>query len=66
VDWTDERVRVVATNPSPGRSRPTPGRGLTGMRHRAELLGGEFVASAADGRFTVEVSLPAEPVRVLR
>ena len=66
VDWSDEQVRVTATNPSTARSRPTPGRGLTGMRHRAELLGGDFAVSAADGRFTVEVTLPAEPVRVLR
>jgi signal transduction histidine kinase len=36
------------------------------MRHRAELLGGTFASSTADGLFTVEVTLPAEPVRVLR
>jgi signal transduction histidine kinase len=66
VDWAPDRVRVVASNPSPDGSRPTPGRGLTGMRHRAELLGGDFAASHVDGRFTVEVSLPAEPARIAR
>ena len=66
VDWAEQRVRVLATNPCSGRARPTPGRGLTGMRHRAELLGGDFAASVDDGRFTVVVNLPAEPVRVVR
>ena len=66
VDWADSRVRVRASNPAPGRQRPAPGRGLTGMRHRAELLGGSFDAAIADGRFTIEVELPAEPVRVVR
>jgi len=66
IDWAEDRVSVVASNPAPGRSRPSPGRGLTGMRHRAELLGGDFAAGFADGEFTVRVTLPAEPVRVLR
>ena len=34
------------------------GRGLTGVRHRAELLGGTYAASATDGRFVVRVTLP--------
>jgi signal transduction histidine kinase len=38
---------------------------MTGMRHRAELLGGRFASSREDGRFTVEVHLPAEPARVV-
>lgn len=66
VDWDTERVRVSSSNPVDGRARATPGRGLTGMRHRAELLGGEFVAAVREGLFTVEVSLPAEPARVVR
>ncbi|MDH2413377.1 histidine kinase [Nocardioides sp. CER19] len=66
VDWRPDRVHVLASNPVDGRGRPAPGRGLTGMRHRAELLGGEFAARTDDGRFTVDVSLPAEPVRVVR
>jgi signal transduction histidine kinase len=33
------------------------------MRHRAELLGGEFEVSARDGRFRVRVVLPQEPGR---
>lgn len=66
IDWAEDRVSVVASNPAPGRCRTSPGRGLTGMRHRAELLGGDFSAGVADGEFTVQVTLPAEPVRVLR
>jgi signal transduction histidine kinase len=66
VEWAEDEVRVRAANPIEGRSRTTPGRGLTGMRHRAELLGGSFAATADDGRFTVEVALPAEPARHVR
>jgi signal transduction histidine kinase len=36
------------------------------MRHRAELLGGALVWELADGRFRVEMTLPAEPARVKR
>jgi len=42
-----------------GRPRSRPGRGLTGIRHRAELLGGTFEMASDDGRFDVHVSLPA-------
>lgn len=66
VDWRDDAVRIGAANPVDGRTRTTPGRGLTGMRHRAELLGGDFSAGTVDGRFVVDVRLPAEPARTLR
>ena len=65
VHWTPADVTVTATNPTgrvpgvPGRAQPTPGRGLSGMRHRAELLGGTFAATVRDGRFEVHVTLPA-------
>jgi signal transduction histidine kinase len=59
VDWTPQRVEVRASNPVPARQRPRPGRGLTGIRHRAELLGGTFHADVVDGCFEVVVSLPA-------
>ena len=66
VDWGVDRVLVRASNPVDGRARATPGRGLIGMRLRAELLGGDFAATVADGRFTVEVSMPADTARVVR
>lgn len=59
VDWTPHRVEVRATNPTTSRQRARPGRGLTGIRHRAELLGGTFGADVVDGCFEVLVSLPA-------
>jgi signal transduction histidine kinase len=36
-----------------------PGYGLTGMRERAELLGGEFTAAMTHGGFRVELRVPA-------
>lgn len=59
VDWSPEEVRVSASNPVGTRQRPVPGRGLTGIRHRAELLGGSFAMGVDEGRFDVRVSLPA-------
>ncbi|MGB0091602.1 MAG: hypothetical protein WBP81_03585 [Solirubrobacteraceae bacterium] len=35
------------------------GYGLTGMRERAELLGGELLAEPTDDGFRVELRLPA-------
>lgn len=58
VDWTRDAVTVHASNSAGSRGRPTPGRGLTGIRHRAELLGGTFRAECAGGRFDVRVSIP--------
>jgi signal transduction histidine kinase len=58
VAWDQREVRVVATNPTSVHAVPAPGRGLTGMRNRAELLGGEFDAAVRDGLFTVRVEMP--------
>lgn len=58
VDWSPEAVRVRAVNPAPGRRRVAPGRGLTGMRHRAELLGGTFEVATTSGLFDVRVCIP--------
>lgn len=58
VAWEPARVRLVAANPTSLGAVPAAGRGLTGMRHRADLLGGEFEAAVRDGRFTVRVVLP--------
>lgn len=58
VAWAPDHVEVRSTNPAT-RNGVVPGRGLTGIRHRAELLGGTFHAQVRDGRFEVAVSLPA-------
>lgn len=58
VAWRPEDVVVCSTNGAPTSPRD-PGRGITGMRHRAELLGGTFDAGCRDGRFEVQVRLPA-------
>lgn len=59
VTWAPEHVEVRSTNPTVTRNGIVPGRGLTGIRHRADLLGGTFHAEVRDGRFDVTVSLPA-------
>ena len=60
VEWTDRDVVVCASNPAEGRTGLTPGRGLTGIRHRAELLGGSYSAALADGRFALSVRIPVD------
>ena len=47
--------------PPPGGGLALGGYGLTGMRERAELLGGRLVAGPTADGFRVELSLPAEP-----
>ena len=58
VEWAPHEVVVTATNPDGHGGEVVPGRGLTGIRHRAELLGGTFSAGRRDGRFEVRVTLP--------
>jgi len=58
VRWEERQVRVEAVNATDLVGEPVPGHGLIGMRHRAELLGGEFAAGVIDERFTVRVVLP--------
>ncbi|WP_232523621.1 MULTISPECIES: sensor histidine kinase [Nocardioides] len=58
VAWQPHEVRVVATNPTSAVAVPASGRGLTGMRNRAELLGGDFEAAVRDGAFSVRVAMP--------
>ena len=58
VDWEPGRVLLRATNAVGGRARVVAGRGLTGIRHRAELLGGTYAATVADGLFEVSVTIP--------
>jgi signal transduction histidine kinase len=58
-------VLVVEDRASPGTPPPAPlaiagtGYGLTGMRERAELLGGELLAQPTDSGFRVELRLPS-------
>lgn len=59
VTWTPSQVEVHAANRVDRTRKPSPGRGLTGMRHRAELLGGTFEAENSNGWFTVHVTVPA-------
>lgn len=63
VDWKPDVVRVRAANKIVGwcgeRRSAAAGRGLTGIRHRAELLGGTFTLATTDGCFEVRVSIPA-------
>jgi signal transduction histidine kinase len=58
VAWETDRVCVRSVNRTDGGDAPVPGRGLTGMRNRAVLLGGEFGAAVEDGLFVVRVELP--------
>jgi signal transduction histidine kinase len=59
VTWGSREVVVESSNPMNGRRVTTLGRGLTGMRHRAEILGGTFDAGEHDGCFSVRAILPA-------
>jgi signal transduction histidine kinase len=62
VDWQPEKVTVTSSNPVDAAASPLPslrtGRGITGIRHRTELLGGVFEAGLRDGCFEVRVSIP--------
>jgi signal transduction histidine kinase len=58
---TSLTVENFAANGQPPRSATgdRPGYGLTGMRERAELLGGELTTAATPGGFRVELRIPA-------
>ena len=61
----ERTVLVVADHAAAGAAPPVAlsldgnGYGLTGMRERAELLGGELLAAPTDDGFRVELRLPA-------
>lgn len=59
VAWGADTVVVESSNQVDPGFAPGAGRGLTGMRHRCELLGGTFDAGPRDGRFAVRAQLPA-------
>ena len=53
-------VEDFATNAEPPRAATDgSGYGLTGMRERAELLGGELTTAMTRGGFRVELRVPA-------
>jgi signal transduction histidine kinase len=58
VDWEPKRVMVRSANPFANSETPRAGRGLAGIRTRAELLGGTFACRTDDGRFEVRVTIP--------
>lgn len=51
-------VRVMARNRVVEPAREQPGLGITGMRERAELLGGALEVTRTEGEFVVEIGLP--------
>jgi signal transduction histidine kinase len=63
VRWHEDSVDITVSNhvrSAPSMNRFTTGRGLIGMRERANATGGTFeVSPHTDGRFTVAVTLPA-------
>ena len=61
---TGNRVDVRVRDDGQGAARAGSGHGITGMRERAELLGGSLHAGARDDGqrgFEVTASLPLEP-----
>jgi signal transduction histidine kinase len=68
LDYLPDEVRVTVrdfgTAPAPEVSVPdragSGGYGLTGMRERAELLGGTLTAGPAEDGFLVELRIPSE------
>ena len=60
IERRPDALVLEATNPIAARvaQRAGGGRGIAGMRERAELLGGTLEAGLADGRFRVRAVLP--------
>ena len=64
LDYEPRHIRLTvedfAMNTEPPRSvGDSPGYGLTGMRERAELLGGELTTEPTQAGFRVELRVPA-------
>lgn len=55
-------IRLATSNPVSPDTALEEGRGLGGIRARAELIGGHLWAVAEDGCFMLEADLPAHPV----
>jgi signal transduction histidine kinase len=60
IEFAPRALEIAVTNPTAlGPSeRDGGGRGIVGMRERAQLLGGTLVAGAANGSFRVHAHLP--------
>jgi signal transduction histidine kinase len=57
--FADAAIELTVTNPvTPDGLLSSRGRGLTGMRERATLLGGRLDARSVDGTFRVHASIP--------
>jgi len=63
VTYHEDALIITVTDDGPGRPDPAPqsaGLGITGMRERAEMFGGELTArSRPEGGFAVIARLPA-------
>jgi signal transduction histidine kinase len=64
LDYEPRRTRLTVENFAMNGQPPqapgdSPGYGLTGMRERAELLGGELTTAMTRGGFRVELQVPA-------
>jgi signal transduction histidine kinase len=62
--YEPRRTRLTVENFAMNKEPPPaasdgPGYGLTGMRERAELLGGELTTAMTRGGFRVELRVPA-------
>jgi signal transduction histidine kinase len=58
--FTDTALELTVTNPVPAEpaSSRRPGHGLTGMRERATLLGGDLDAGRTGGEFRIRARIP--------
>jgi len=67
LDYSDDAIELVIEDYPAADARSSDaglsggGYGLTGMRERAELLGGSLTAGPTDTGFAVRLQLPAEP-----
>ena len=59
LDYSDGFVRLVIHDDGIGAHQAEHGFGLTGLRERVELVGGEVkIAAGANQGFTLEIGLP--------
>ena len=69
LNYGDDVIELVIEDHGPAGTRASAvgpsggGYGLTGMRERAELLGGSLTAGPTDEGFAVQLQLPGEPAR---
>lgn len=60
VEVHDDVVVAQVSNPSPERESDAsvPGFGLAGLRHRAEMLGGQLRIDSTDSSYSIRLSIP--------